>query len=233
MQDAFRSVYENIRSRLPAFIHSKKTDRRRDVLVTFLGGAAKSGAHSANQFASVNRILPANVVMLEQLEAKFRDGQEGQFSAIVVVDDMIGSGNTLSGDLETHDEILQQLGIGSTIPLFVCAFCATVKGEAKVRRHLGRTFEDSDLDVCEMLEERHYAFSEGVGFWDSQSEKDKAESMVMDLGAQVDKRRPLGYGGQGLLLTFSRNCPNNSLPILYGHGKSTAEWTPLFPRAQL
>ena len=84
-----------------------------------------------------------------------------------------------------------------------------------------------------MLEERHYAFSEGVGFWDSQSEKDKAESMVMDLGAQVDKRRPLGYGGQGLLLTFSRNCPNNSLPILYGHGKSTAEWTPLFPRAQL
>ena len=231
MQDAFRSVYENIRSRLPAFIHSKKTDRRRDVLVTFLGGAAKSGAHSANQFARVNWILQANVVPPEQLEAKFRDGQEGQFSAIVVVDDMIGTGNMLSSDLKSHDEILQQLGIGSTIPLFVCAFCATVKGEAKVRRYLARTFEDSDLDVCEMLEERHYAFSEGVGFWDSQSERDKAKLMVMDLGARVDKRHPLGYSGQGLLLTFSRNCPNNSLPILYRKG--TAKWTPLFPRAQL
>ena len=48
-----------------------------------------------------------------------------------------------------------------------------------------------------------------------------------------DKRRPLGYRGQGLLLTFSRNCPNNSLPILYGTGKGTARWTPLFPRLQL
>ncbi len=233
MQESFRGAFENFRNRLPAFFQRKKTDRRHDVLVTFLGSAAKSGAYSANQFARANRIVPDNVIALERLEAKFSDEQEGLFSAIVVVDDMIGTGNTLSGDLKSHGEILQKLDIGSTIPLFVCAFCATVKGEAKVRQHLESTFEDSDLDICEMLEERHYAFNEGVGFWDSQSEKDKAKSMVMDLSARVDKRRQLGYSGQGLLLTFSRNCPNNSLPILYGHGKSTTKWTPLFPRTQL
>ena len=152
---------------------------------------------------------------------------------MVIVDDMIGTGNTLTGELETYADTLHELGIGSAVPLFVCVFCATVEGEAKVRRHLERTFQDSDLQVCEVLDERHYAFGEGLAFWDSDSEKERTKSMITDLGVRVNKRRPLGYRGQGLLLTFSRNCPNNSLPILYGNGKGADRWTPLFPRAQL
>ena len=146
---------------------------------------------------------------------------------------MIGTGNTLASDLDSWSGNLNQLEIGSTAPLFICVFCATVEGEAKVRRYLHSTFQDSDLDVCEVLDKHHFAFAEGLAFWSSKSEKERAKSMVMNLGARVDKRRPLGYRGQGLLLTFSRNCPNNSLPILYGTGKGTARWTPLFPRLQL
>ena len=107
------------------------------------------------------------------------------------------------------------------------------EGEAKVRRYLGSEFENCDLEICEMLEERHYAFSNDLGFWKSAQEKQQAKSMVTDLGARVDKRRPLGYREQGLLLTFYRNCPNNSLPILHGVGRSTPSWAPLFPRANV
>ena len=233
VQEAFQGVFERLRRRLPPFVQRKRTQRRNDILVTFLSGAAKSGAYYASQFANANRIIQTNVVTPEKLGARFHDGQADKTSAVVVVDDMIGTGNTLTDELGSYTEILQQLGIGSTIPLFVCVFCATVEGEEKVRYYLERTFEDSDLDVCEVLGEHHYAFGGDLAFWDSELEKAKAKSMVLGLGACVDRRRPLGYRGQGLLLVFSRNCPNNSLPILYGSGKGSAQWTPLFPRVQL
>ena len=201
--------------------------------MTFLGGAAKSGSYYASQFAHANRIVQSNVVALDQLGAKLRRRQADAIAAVVVVDDMIGTGNALTSDLDSHAGDLSQLGVGSNIPLFVCVFCATIDGEAKVRRHLERTFDDSDLEVYEVLDERHFAFGESLAFWDSDWEKEKAKSMILDLGARVDRRRPLGYRGQGLLLTFSRNCPNNSLPVLFGTGRGGSRWNPIFPRAQL
>ena len=233
VQEAFQGTYASIRRRLPLFVQTKRTQRRHDILVTFVGGAAKSGAHYARQFAKANRIAHTNVVAPERLDNELRKGPDDRISGVVVVDDMIGTGNTLIADLNSRTEVLHQLGVGSSIPLFVCVFCATVEGEASVRRHVGRTFPDGDLDVCEVLDERHYAFSDELAFWDSEWEKEKAKSLVTELGARVDRRRPLGYRGQGLLLTFSRNCPNNSLPILFGNGRGDARWTPLFPRVQL
>ena len=233
IQEGFQGAYESIRRRLPPFVQRKKTDRRHDVLVTFLGGAAKSGNYYASQFAKANRIVQSNVVALDRLGSKLGQRQADSIAAVVVVDDMIGTGNTLTSDLDTYRGDLSQLGVGSIMPLFVCVFCATVDGEAKVRRHLGRTFDDSDLEVYEVLDERHFAFDKALAFWESGGEKEKAQAMILDLGARVDKRRPLGYKGQGLLLTFSRNCPNNSLPILFGTGKAGSRWNPIFPRAQM
>ena len=102
-----------------------------------------------------------------------------------------------------------------------------------MRSHLSRTFEDSDLYSYEILDDRHLAFGEASAFWASQSEKERAKTLVVNLGARVDKRNPLGYRDQGLLLTFTRNCPNNSLPILYGNGRGANRWIPLFRRLQL
>ena len=234
MEEAFQGAFETIRrSRLPQHVPPSRAHRRSDVLVTALSEFAKSGPHFARLFAMANRIALPNIVAPEKLGTILHDRSENSVEAVVVVDDMVGTGNTLIEELGSHTEVLHQLGIGSTVPLFICVFCATMEGEGRVRRHLKRTFEDSDLVVCEVLDERHYAFGEDLGFWDSQSEKAKAKSMVRDLGVRVDKRRPLGYQDQGLLLTFSRNCPNNSLPILYGSGKGNNQWAPLFPRAQL
>ena len=231
--EGFEAAYRNISRRLPVLVRQKRSDRRQDVLVTFVGSVAKSGAHYAAQFAKASRISHSDVVTLESLASRFAPGRTDDIAAVVVVDDMIGTGNTLTGELEGNKAQFVELGIGSRIPLFVCVFSATSEGEAKVRRHLDRNFADSDLEVYEPLEERHFAFGEGRGFWETDSEKQMAKALATDLGARVDKRRPLGFRGQGLLLTFSRNCPNNSLPILFGSGKGTSTWTPLFPRVQL
>ena len=231
--EGFESAFNAIRRRLPVFVARKRSDRRRDVLVTFLGDVAKSGSHYAVQFAKANRIAPSNVVALERLPKKLDTDTGGDLAAVVVVDDLIGTGNTLTGELESNEALFHELGIGADTPLFVCTFCATTQGEAKVRRYLGRHFENSDLEVFELLSEQHFAFGEALGFWESEWEKQKAKALARELGARVDRRRPLGFREQGLLITFTRNCPNNSLPILFGSGNGANGWTPLFPRIQL
>ena len=233
VQEAYQNAYENISHRLPPILRRRKVQRRHDLLVTCLGGVVKSGTHYATEFAKANKIALPNVVRPEQLAAKLRKGSDNKISAVIIVDDLIGTGNTLTSELDSNREILQELEIGFTLPLIICVFCSTIEGEAKVRRYLGSAFENCDLEVCEMLEERHYAFGDDLGFWESDLEKQQAKSMATDLGARVDKRRPLGYREQGLLLTFYRNCPNNSLPILHGVGRSMPRWTPLFPRANV
>lgn len=231
--EGFEAAYRNMSRRLPVLMREKRSDRRQDVLVTFVGGVSKSGAHYAAQFAKASLITHANVVTAEKLASRLDPERADGIAAVVIVDDMIGTGNTLTSELERNQAVFDELGVGARMPLFVCVFSATSEGEAKVRRHLDRNFADSDLEVYEPLDERHFAFGEGRGFWDTDSEKQMAKALATDLGARVDRRRPLGFRGQGLLLTFSRNCPNNSLPILFGSGKGTRAWMPLFPRVQL
>ena len=57
-----------------------------------------------------------------------------------------------------------------------------------------------------------------------------AKELCQRLGINVDKSRPLGYEEQGLLIVFSRNCPNNTLPILHSSGRGEERWKPLFER---
>ena len=232
VNEAFENVYRRIVDRLPVFTQRKRSQRRGDILVTFMDGAAKSGAQYASQFAKSNFILQRNVVPPERLSSTFKKAaKEGHdIAAVIIVDDMLGTGNSLKENMETHDTVMKNLEIGLSVPLFLCVFCATVEGESKVRNYLNRAFNDSDLYVYETLDDSHYAFGDDLGFWDSTSQKSKAKSLLTDLGVKVDRKRPFGYSDQGLLLTFYRNCPNNSLPILHGNGRGASSWNPIFPR---
>ena len=131
LHEAFHGAFANIGRRLPLFVLRKRTQRRRDVLVTYLGGAAKSGAHYANLFAKANRIMQGNVLSPEHLHTAFRDGQEDRIAAVVIVDDMIGTGNTLTGDLDSWAEDLHQLGIALR---FRCLSVCSVRLQRAKRR---------------------------------------------------------------------------------------------------
>jgi hypothetical protein len=73
------------------------------------------------------------------------------------------------------------------------------------------------------------AFGES-GAWVSESEAERAYSLIRTLGTRVYKKRPLGYGDLGLLLVFPQTVPNNTVPILHSQAKGSERWDPLFPR---
>ena len=229
--DMFRSAHEWMRSKLPVPVKRSRAQRRDDVLVTYVDGPAKSGAYYGEIYARVNEINKRNVVERSALGGRLSSAGDAP-RGVVVVDDFIGTGNTLTDNLETLVNELGKVGVGTEMPLSVVAICGTTTGERKVRRYMTDRMPNGDLEVCEKLGERHYAFGEGRGFWGSEREQEEAKALVTQLGAKVQRRDPIGFQGQGLLVVFSRNCPNNSLPILHAASKGGRQWRPLFPRSK-
>ena len=219
-----------VNSKLPILVRTSRAQRRKDIFVSFADGHGKSGAHFASLYANVNKIASSNVVSPSDLGRVFGHDRSDNQTALVIVDDFIGTGKNLLERLSALDDVFQQARIGTDVPLSIIVLAGTVRGEKRVRAHLEENMPSADLEICEMVERNCFAFGKSLGFWDTDEEKSSAKTLVMNLGVRVQKRRPLGYQDEGMLLTFSRNCPNNSLPILHGMGKIGTSWTPLFPR---
>ncbi len=230
IREKFRSAHSWIKQRLPVVVKTSRAQRRNDILVSYVDGPGKSGAHYAGLYANTNEIVSDNIVSPEKLAERVREFGDGNAVAVVVVDDMIGTGSNLVGKFAALSGVFNDAGIGTEVPLSVAVLTGTVAGERRVRKHLQVELPNSDLEICEILEDKHFAFTDALGLWESEDEKSHAKALLTDLGARVQKRKPLGFEDQGLLLSFSRNCPNNSLPILHGFGKTNSPWTPLFPR---
>ena len=155
-----------------------------------------------------------------------------EIASIVIVDDFIGTGNSLSSDLDAFFEKNGDFLITSNITVYVVVLCATAEGEEKVRQSLSSLSETSDLLIHENLDYKHYAFNEINPIWSDETERNAAKDLVQRLGLKVDKNRPLGYKNSALLVVFDRNCPNNTLPILHSKGRGESAWTPLFERVK-
>lgn len=231
-REKFHSMHASVLRDLPAFIRRKKADRRQDILVTYLAGAGKSGAKYASLYAEENIISPSCVVDIGQLAtllSRETEGSEG-VRAVLIIDDVAASGNTLALELRTffakHMSLLSSRGV----LVFVVVVIATQEGESTIRGAMQEIgYERCDVRVCEFLDSRHICFPLDLGFWDSPEEKSEVRALCLEIGHKIRPKEPLGYHGQALLLVFPHNCPNNSLPILYAPSDS---WRPLFPRKQ-
>ncbi|WP_325437418.1 ATP-binding protein [Pseudomonas nitroreducens] len=207
---------------------SKRTDRRNDVLITYTDAVGKSGLQYARKYAKSNSISTTRIIEPQNIIKKLSNGQDDAPKAIIVVDDVIASGETLSDGLAklldaTSDELIEL-----NIPILIIALIGTEEGEVKVKETLSKYKVSSDIYICEILPRAAFAFPhEGHGFWESNEQMHKAKALCLQLGTKVYKS-PLGYKNQGLLLVLPETCPNNCLPILYRSKAGT--WSPLFSR---
>jgi hypothetical protein len=154
-------------------------------------------------------------------------------AAILIVDDIVATGGTLSKKLSNfvreNETKLRELGK----PLFAIAMVGTESGVSRVCEAMEEFgWLDFQVRVCDPLLPRAFAFERDNGIWSSQDDFERAKSLCRDLGVNIYRDAPFGYGDQGLLIVFPDTCPNNTLPIIHSGGRIDAprKWVPLFPR---
>jgi hypothetical protein len=216
---------------VPPHYSEKKSDRRRDILVTWVDGAGKSGNVLAGLYAEENRIQQKAVIPPESIVSTLSATQEERpIAAIVIVDDLVGTGESLSRNLKAFVEKCRAEINERRIHVLVTAFACTEKGEQKVRETLQGLDVQIDFRVIDPAATQVSAFPQGRGLWSDDEERGRAKELCQRLGSLVHRHSPLGYGDQGLLLVFPDACPNNSLPILHGSAVGKDHWKPLFER---
>jgi hypothetical protein len=232
IREKLGSLHGLLRQSLPIFVQRSRNERRQDILITYLDGVAKSGANYASLYAEENKILASLVVSPEAVRTEYekRVAEGHSVNAIVMVDDIAGTGKTLANGIESFVSAHRDILIGTK--LRILAIAATPEGQTTVLQSL-TAFEDLDIDfrVADILPASERAFGGGLAHWDSADQREYAESLCRDLGAKIYREQPFGFGGLGLLIGFPTTVPNNTLPIVHSAGRSgDGSWKPLLPR---
>jgi hypothetical protein len=235
IRSMLKTAHSAVRQYLPPFIQRRRSERRLDVIVTYIDGQGKSGQYYASRYAEENGILTKSIIPPDEFARSARDYEtknEVMVQAVVIVDDIIASGKSISDNLRRFVN-KNKLFLGrKNLVVIVVALSSTVEGEAFVREALSDGFPtDIDLRICEPLDPKLQAFHPLNGLWATQEELDRAKALCTQIGSRIYADNPLGFGGMGLLVVFPQTCPNNSLPLLHSSGRGESHpWTPLFPR---
>jgi hypothetical protein len=219
---------------LPEFVIRRRSDRRTNIIVTYVDGEGKSGYSYASIFAEANLIAGDCIFPPGEFAIRMTRhvAAGGRVDSIVIVDDMVGTGKSLLGNVEKFVGANSD-SIPSSVPIRLISLVATSDGQRRILDGIGKLDRaDIDFRPCKVLGDDSFAFPESVIGWSSNDDRDRAKALCLDLGKKIYSANPLGFGGKGLLLVFPTNTPNNSLPILHtpsrvGGGKA---WRPLFPR---
>jgi hypothetical protein len=232
VRERLGNLHKRVQRDLPVPIRKSKRERRRDIVVTYVDGPAKSGASYAALYAEENLIDSSLVFERNDFPSAFaKHKKDHEVNAIVVVDDIIGTGKSMTDNLKA---LVSQCGESlEGTKIRVLSLTATPEGHRYVDRHLSQLDgAEVDLYVEEILAPELFAFPESGDGWEGREEKERAESLCRDLGSYIYKKSPFGYGGMGLLVVFPTTVPNNALPILHSKSKRPKEqdWKPLFVR---
>lgn len=234
VREKLRLAHSLVLRSVPGFVRRSPADRRQDIIVTYVDGTAKSGHYYAARYAEENLLASSCVKEMNDFAETLRQHEEQSeqsVNGLVIVDDILGSGRSLSGNLTTFLEKHREALSVRNVYIVVVVLCATPEGESHLRKTLTQIEGlKVDLRVCEPLSPNHFAFGPGKGFWESQDAEDQAKALCLQIGAGISKQAPLGFAGQGLLVVFPQTCPNNSLPLLHATRSSRDAWQGLFPR---
>jgi hypothetical protein len=233
VRERLRAAHSMLRPTLPEFVIRKRGERRKDVILTYVDGAGKSGAAYASTYAEENGISTDCVLSRSDLGERLRNHEKSDQrpAALLVIDDLAATGESLVDNLKSFCVEFGQLLHG--IKVRVITLVATEEAQARIVRQVGE-MQDIDIDFrsCEILPSSAFAFPPTASPWRSEEEAARAKALCNDLGTRIYPQNPLGYGGLGLLIVFPTTVPNNSLPILHSRSRTSShhKWEPLFPR---
>jgi hypothetical protein len=200
-----------------------------------VGNPAESGAHLLYYFRQVNYLqkdlfvdffgafLPTavapNIIKYEQ--------REKEVTRYVFFDDVIGSGTQASQYLAYHLACVRAANPG--IDLRLMSLFATSKGLEKLNEK--DLFDGKAMCLFE-LDHSFKAFHQSSRYFlGSPSWFDRKRLLLLAAiyGVKLQPKRALGYKNGQLMIGFSHNTPDNTLPIFWDEGHSKP-WNPVFAR---
>ena len=204
-------------------LSSIKEKSSSNILVSCFDPLPKAGPSITRLYKIENGIDGKNVCELRDIPSILM--KQNQIKAVVFVDDLIGSGQTMVKNIDKMNEICGEVfENNNALNVFITTVCGLESGIDLARRSLESLhytvtpYVPDDLTKC---------FSDSSSIFASESERHEAKKIAGKYGVKLLPDQPLGFNDGQLLLTFPHNCPNNSLPILWSNKN---EWLPLFER---
>jgi hypothetical protein len=200
---------------------------RRDILVSTFGNTGKSGSTYARLYQQENRVFHELVVSIDKIEKTIKEN--ARITTLVLIDDFIGSGNTMSGAIKTLKRECGETLKSRNILVVISAICGFSDGLELASRTGSELGLRIYTIVADQLSDADKAFSEESKIFQNEGQKIETKKIVMEWGNKLQSKNPLGYDAIQSLIVFYDNCPNNTLPIFYCE-KQNLNWIPLFPR---
>lgn len=189
----------------------------RNTLFAGIGDGAKSGAMIGYNFRIANELPEDNFMTDDSLVHL----ESGLIENIVLVDDVIGTGDQATKEIRALTEKVTPFGVKNIFLLTAVGMTEGIKAIiTDTKAHVFSAFEYTDLDTVTNLDS---AFYDGIPHERRSKLRDR-----LDYYGKVSNKAGLGYGGIGALIAFYYNTPNISLPVIWGSRNS---WIPLFKRA--
>lgn len=218
-QKDVRSAFEVAQAKLERAAIEKGTPiKGGNTLYAGVGQSSKSGAVMAYHYRLTAQIAENDFFNQdEEDEIDF-----GRIDNIILLDDVIGTGKSVTTDVARIAEEVHSLSKSRSI--YVLTVAGYVEG-------IGNVIKDTGASVISALE---YSARDTVVDLDSpfyeglpMSERTRTLDRIRRY-CRIASRSDLGYGGVGGLLVFDHNTPNTTLPVIWAQGNG---WVPLFPRA--
>lgn len=193
--------------------HAKNKDIKLSVTNTMyaaIGGASKSGAMISYNFRLINELSAAN--FLDEDSIKYIE--EGKISNLVLVDDIIATGDQSSKELIEIAERVIPLGIKNIFVLTAVGFKSGLK---KVQ----------DTQLADVFSALEYDERDCVNSLDSEFYNGLPYNQRKLYFEKFSKYKGLGYQGVGALIAFYYNTPNCTINSVWA---DSFGWIPLFQR---
>lgn len=239
-RDHFRApMRQKIRARLGDSATLKLVDEQyaqelRRTRFVGVGNPSESGAHLLYYFRQVNRLEKDLFADCGSAFTPISAGKnvlyfprEKAVTRFVFFDDLVGSFSQCGDYLGGYIEGLRESG--KEVELRFMSLFATSQG---LRNANASSYFDGHATSLFELDESFQAFSMTARYFSDPPSWFSVENfrrVFRHYGEQLQPSMPLGYQDGQLLLGFSHNTPDNTLPVVWDEG-SRRHWNPIFLR---